>query len=72
MSQLCDRNTTNVAKSQLGFIDFIVKPSFEQLIKVCPRLQHLMVNLNDNKLSWSDLIDEYETYMKEGNVYANK
>jgi len=28
VSQFFDRNTTNIAKSQIGFIDFIVKPSF--------------------------------------------
>ncbi|XP_077997949.1 dual specificity calcium/calmodulin-dependent 3',5'-cyclic nucleotide phosphodiesterase 1A-like [Glandiceps talaboti] len=30
-SPLCDRNTTMVAESQIGFIDFIVDPSFQVL-----------------------------------------
>jgi len=28
ISYLCDRNTVNTAKSQLGFIDIIVSPVF--------------------------------------------
>lgn len=30
-SPLCDRQTTLVEKSQIGFIDFIVEPSFNML-----------------------------------------
>lgn len=36
---LCDRKTTNVAKSQLGFIDFVVVPYFEGLTKILPKMQ---------------------------------
>jgi len=38
ISYLMDRHTTNIAKAQIGFYDFIIKPSYEQLIKVCPEL----------------------------------
>ena len=31
ISLLCDRNTTNINKSQIGFINFIVKPTFDCL-----------------------------------------
>ena len=31
VSYLCNRYETNIAKSQIGFIDFIVQPSFEAL-----------------------------------------
>ncbi|XP_038835373.1 calcium/calmodulin-dependent 3',5'-cyclic nucleotide phosphodiesterase 1A-like [Salvelinus namaycush] len=31
-SPLCDRNTTMIAQSQIGFIDFIVEPTFSALI----------------------------------------
>ena len=30
-SMLCDRDTTNIAKAQVGFIDFIIKPAFVSL-----------------------------------------
>lgn len=42
ISYLMDRHTTNIAKAQIGFYDFIIKPSYEQLIKVCPELQVMM------------------------------
>ena len=35
---LNDRAATNVAKSQIGFINFIVLPSFITMIKVFPEL----------------------------------
>lgn len=36
ISLLCDRKTTNVSKSQIGFIDFVVLPYFDALTKVIP------------------------------------
>ncbi|VEL33298.1 unnamed protein product [Protopolystoma xenopodis] len=38
ISPLCDRNTVMVPKSQLGFIDFIVEPSFNLLGEMFDRL----------------------------------
>jgi hypothetical protein len=29
VSQLCDRETTNLAKAQIGFIDYIVLPTYQ-------------------------------------------
>lgn len=39
ISLLCDRKTTNVAKSQIGFISFVVQPYFEALTKLLPEMQ---------------------------------
>ncbi|XP_058038129.1 dual specificity calcium/calmodulin-dependent 3',5'-cyclic nucleotide phosphodiesterase 1A-like [Ahaetulla prasina] len=33
ISSLCDRKTTNIAESQIGFIDIIVKPAFVLLLE---------------------------------------
>ncbi|XP_063173709.1 dual specificity calcium/calmodulin-dependent 3',5'-cyclic nucleotide phosphodiesterase 1A-like isoform X2 [Candoia aspera] len=33
ISSLCDRETTNIAESQIGFIDVIVKPTFALLLE---------------------------------------
>jgi len=41
VSQFFDRTTTNIAKSQIGFIDFIIKPAYGPIIKVFPNLAHL-------------------------------
>jgi hypothetical protein len=37
---LCDRKTTNVAKSQMGFIDFVVYPYFEAMTDLIPDLNY--------------------------------
>lgn len=59
ISPLCDRTTTSIPKSQIGFIDVIVRPCFESLLKAFPdsdmkteALKHLEVN----KKSWQDQV----------------
>ncbi|XP_029702319.1 calcium/calmodulin-dependent 3',5'-cyclic nucleotide phosphodiesterase 1A-like isoform X2 [Takifugu rubripes] len=37
-SPLCDRNTTMIAQSQIGFIDFIVEPTFSGLIDTAEKV----------------------------------
>ena len=69
ISQLCDRNTTNVAKSQIGFIDFIIKPSYSVLLGICPNLEFIMERIETNKSSWISLFEEYEQKMQQGNNY---
>mmetsp|Transcript_1237 Transcript_1237/g.1631 ORF Transcript_1237/g.1631 Transcript_1237/m.1631 type:complete len:139 (+) Transcript_1237:2300-2716(+) len=63
VSQFFDRKTTNIAKSQIGFIDFIVKPAYTQVVKVFPELQHLIGSLEHNKEQWTSLFDDYEVQM---------
>ena len=38
ISQFFDRKTTNIAKSQIGYINFIKLPSYATIIKVFPNL----------------------------------
>ena len=64
-----DRYTTNIAKAQIGFFDFIIKPSYQLLLKVCPKLEFLLDEMERNKRDWTELFDEYEEKMKEGNYY---
>jgi hypothetical protein len=53
-----DRRTVNVAKAQIGFIDAIVKPAFESLAKVLPKLEKSYLrNIADNKDKWTLLVD---------------
>lgn len=49
ISYLFDRFTTNVAKSQIGFADFIIKPAYQILTKIAPNLDFLMENIEKNK-----------------------
>jgi len=67
ISQFYDRYTTNIAKSQIGFINFIVLPSFTQVVKVFPKLDHLVGALETNKQNWTSLFDEYEKKKENDN-----
>jgi len=48
ISMLCDRKTTNINKSQIGFINFIVRPHFEMMLKLLPHIQEYLENLKRN------------------------
>ena len=39
-----DRTTTNIAKSQLGFIDFVIKPTYEVAKMLMPKLDKMIEN----------------------------
>lgn len=60
LSVFFDREETNIAKSQIGFLDYIVKPSFELAAKLMPKLSFCVENVETNKANWTDLFDEYE------------
>lgn len=57
---LCDRKTTNISKSQIGFIDFVVLPYFDALTKILPLMQYSIIQLRANKEHWAKRIEEYE------------
>lgn len=67
VSQFYDRETTNIAKSQIGFIDFIISPAFAPVIKVFPKLAHLNDAIEHNKSQWTKMFDTYEEELKSGN-----
>ena len=68
ISMLCDRENTNVAKSQGGFISFVVMPIFSQMINVMPNLQECIDQLKRNKDAWST----YTETEKDLEVYKTK
>ena len=50
ISPLCDRNTTQVPQSQIGFIDYIVHPLWETWADlVHPGAQDILDTLEDNR-----------------------
>uniref|UniRef100_A0A7S0XLP4 Phosphodiesterase n=1 Tax=Pseudo-nitzschia delicatissima TaxID=44447 RepID=A0A7S0XLP4_9STRA len=54
-SPLCDRSTTNREKSQIGFINFVVLPSYELLGKLIPRVENEVVPiLHENLKYWKE------------------
>lgn len=68
VSQFMDRETTNIAKGQIGFIDFIIKPIYAAGHSFLPKLQVNINNIDANKDKWQNKFDEYEEKMKKLNV----
>ena len=60
VSQFFDRENTNIAKTQIGFLDIIIKPSFELAGKIAPKLAFCVDNVEANKAKWAEHFDEYE------------
>merc|ERR1719183_3015084 len=52
VSPLCDRNATDVPSSQVGFIDFIVRPSFVVLQAAFPAATNFVKETNTNYQAW--------------------
>jgi hypothetical protein len=60
---LCDKYTINTAKSQTGFIDFVVAPFFGLLKGILPKID--ISNIEINKNIWKDQIDYYENELSK-------
>lgn len=52
-----DRYTVNTAKSQIGFMDVIVQPTFEVLKSFLPLLAECISNLDKNKSILNEKIE---------------
>jgi len=65
ITHLCDRYTVNVAKSQIGFIDFVVAPFFSLMKEILPKID--ISNLEINKNKWKDLIEHYDEELAQAN-----
>jgi calcium/calmodulin-dependent 3',5'-cyclic nucleotide phosphodiesterase len=52
-SPLCDRNNTPVAQSQIGFINFIVEPSFVVLGDMMEKIVEQILTLEETKSEMS-------------------
>lgn len=57
VSFLCDRSTTNIPKSQVGFINSIVWPLFKILTFIVPEVRAYETNLETNCDIWKKQID---------------
>ncbi|CAK87723.1 unnamed protein product (macronuclear) [Paramecium tetraurelia] len=63
ITMLCDRRTTNVAKSQIGFIDFMVLPYYNTLAQILPLLSDYIDQITENKKAWAEKIEHYQTLL---------
>lgn len=59
-----DRFTMNTAKSQVGFIDVIVWPTFETLKVEFPAVMENCTNLQDNRAKWEKRKDKYDEELR--------
>ena len=60
VSFLCDRTTTKIPNSQLGFMDGIVIPLANVMVEFFPKLNFMIDNLKDNKEYYKKLKEESE------------
>ena len=60
VSFLCDRDTTNVAKSQPGFISFIVLPLFSILSDYMPNMRLALDGASNSKTLWETYTESEE------------
>ena len=58
VSLLCDRTNTNINISQLGFINFIVEPTFDAVIQIIPEIYPYMHNIKKNLKMFELLVKE--------------
>jgi len=55
VSFLCDRQTANVPKSQIGFYKGVIIPTYSILLDIFPDLGFLMENIEENLKEWEDM-----------------
>ena len=58
ISFLCDRDSTNVPKSQVGFIGGFIIPTYNFLVVMFPTLSYTIENAKNNLNKWQKLADE--------------
>ena len=51
---LCDRDSTNVAKAQPGFVNFVCLPIFENVGKIAPLFKEAIDQAKDNSKKWGE------------------
>jgi hypothetical protein len=68
VSMFMDKETTNIAKMQVGFISFLVTPLYHALYAALPALGESAAWLAINKSFWEARVDQMEEQMKKGDL----
>lgn len=55
VNDLCDRQRTDVPKSQVGFIKFMIVPTFIDMVNVFHSLMYMIDNAESNKDIWANI-----------------
>lgn len=58
VSLLCDRSTTVISKSQIGFINFVVRPTFDLLARFIPEIKPYRENINLNQCIYESKLED--------------
>merc|ERR1719482_1081772 len=66
VSNFMDRETTNIAKCQIGFINVLVHPLFVALHDFLPTIQPCIDNLIKNRMFWDENVAIMEIEMLSG------
>ncbi len=64
-----DRYTVNTSKSQIGFIDVIVQPTFEVLKSFLPNLGEFIVYLDWNKEILGQKVEFYDEELSKNRKF---
>eukprot|EP00002_Diphylleia_rotans_P039577 TRINITY_DN9204_c0_g1_i5.p2 TRINITY_DN9204_c0_g1~~TRINITY_DN9204_c0_g1_i5.p2 ORF type:complete len:140 (-),score=31.73 TRINITY_DN9204_c0_g1_i5:113-532(-) len=51
-------NDAALAKNEIGFIDFVVRPWWETMISLFPDLKTCLERLSDNREQWKAIVEE--------------
>lgn len=65
ISLLCDRETTVIPKTQVGFIKFVVRPTFEIMVQLFPEINTYLEFINKNLKIYEDEIKILEKKAKQ-------
>ena len=66
VSMNCDRLTTSLPQSQIGFMNFIVGPFFISFVDIFPELTFLTDNVKDNTERFKKIKEEEDKKKEEG------
>lgn len=72
ISFLMNRKTTNIAGCSIGFINMLVAPAYEELVKVIPKAEVCIENIEANKEKWEEQKDEFQRRMENDENYIHE
>lgn len=49
-----------LAKGEVGFINFVIKPWYQHVVKAFPMLDFLTENIENNLSEWNAIVESYK------------
>ena len=65
VSPLCDKQTTKTADSQIGFLQFVVRPAYVLLGDIVPRVKEELLPIIDENLEYWKTMKRRESFQKK-------